>query len=420
MCSRGGFDPKDGRFVERVRGLVAQDGELETVLRRAVAGSDSDLAKTLASHVGRDSPLMKMLSPDASEGLLGQLRSTVETQLHAQKSSILQQFTLDQPDSALSKLVRELREGHGELSKDVQKRIDVIVKEFSLDEENSALKRLVDRVDAAQKRIQREFTLDDADSALARMQKSVFELLERERKERESFQRDVIETLGRMQGAKDEAQHGTRHGLTFEKALLQAVEAWTQASGDIASDQSTYTGVIARSRVGDIVVELGPDARVPGARIVLEAKQDASYTLDKARAEIAVARKNRRADIGIFVFSAKSAPLGLKNFQRLGNDIFVVWDADDVRTDIVLESGLAVAKALCLRTPDEPDDEIDLEAFDKAILEIEKRTQNLSSIEKSATAIGNHADSILKRVRTDRERLERSIDRLRVVSRALR
>src|SRR5258708_7564198 len=56
------FDPKSGRFNERVEQLVKSGGELERLLRSQIGESDSELAKTLGAHFGENSPLMKVLS----------------------------------------------------------------------------------------------------------------------------------------------------------------------------------------------------------------------------------------------------------------------------------------------------------------------------------------------------------------------
>ena len=64
------FDPKDGRFTDRVQRLVAHDGELSLLIKSFVDGENSLFARTLVSHVGRDSALMKVLDPQQSDGLL--------------------------------------------------------------------------------------------------------------------------------------------------------------------------------------------------------------------------------------------------------------------------------------------------------------------------------------------------------------
>ena len=88
-------------------------------------------------------------------------------------------------------------------------------------------------------------------------------------------------------------------------------------------------GPIGNKKTGDIVVELGPEHVAAGARIVLEAKDNASYTMDKARVELDEARKNRQAGVGVFVWSRQAAPAGTNRFIRHDDDIFVIWDSED-------------------------------------------------------------------------------------------
>src|SRR5579862_6633330 len=95
------FDPKDGRLQERIDRLIRKDGELETLLCRQIGTEDSQLAKTLSAHVGDESPLMKVLSPDQSRGVLSAIREAVEKQLQAQREQVLTQFSLDNKEGAL-------------------------------------------------------------------------------------------------------------------------------------------------------------------------------------------------------------------------------------------------------------------------------------------------------------------------------
>ncbi len=155
------FDPQSGRFHDRVQQLVKPDGELEQLLRRQIGSEDSELAKTLVGHFGRQSPLMKVLDPNESEGLLKALAQTLETQLEAQRNHVLREFSLDNKEGALARMVGELTTNHGQLTEALEKKIETVVGEFSLDKEDSALSRLVRNVDGAQKTITREFSLDN-------------------------------------------------------------------------------------------------------------------------------------------------------------------------------------------------------------------------------------------------------------------
>ena len=124
------FDPKSGRFSERVQRLVDKDGELETVLRKQVGTDNSELAKTLASHLGQQSPLMKILDPDQSKGILANIRETVNQQLMTQREHVVRQFSLDDEGSALSRFIRELNNRQGKLDEKLQTRLNDVVREI--------------------------------------------------------------------------------------------------------------------------------------------------------------------------------------------------------------------------------------------------------------------------------------------------
>ena len=405
------FDPQSGRFQERVERLVRQDGELESVLKRHIGRNDSELAKTLADHFGETSPLMKVLSPDQSQGLLANLQKLVEQQLAAQREQVLKQFSLDNKESALSRFIDELTERQGELTEQLHDRIDEVVKEFSLDDETSALSRLVRNVDHAQRTITREFSLDEESSALSRLKRELVGMLEDQAEKARKFQEEVLSTLKSMSARKKESERSTRHGLVFEQAVCEMVQRTAQGAGDIATPTGNSVGLIRNCKVGDCVWELGPDNAAAGAKIVVEAKENATYDLQKAREEIELARKNRGAQVGLFVFSRKTAPDGLDPIQRIGRDIFVVWDSEDVDSDLYLRVGLILAKALCVRSGRHSTKaKADFEAIDSAILEIEKRTGKLEQINTWAETIKGNAGKIIDEVRKTREAIERQKD----------
>lgn len=408
------FDPSEGRFTERVQRLTADDGDLARVLKGALGGDDSQLARTLLSHVGENSPLMKVLSPDQSQGLLAALRTNVEGQLQQQRERLLKEFSLDNPDGALHRLVSELTAKHGDLSKDLQGKIDAVVKEFSLDEENSALSRLVQNVDRAQRIITSEFSLDNEQSALRRLKTELTTILEAHVKTNADFQQEVRETLAKLDARREAEARGTQHGATFEAAVVEFVQQDAQRRGDVAESTGATTGLIKNCKIGDAVVELGPDCAAAGAKIVVEAKEEGRYSLGKAREEIEQARKNRGAAHGVFVFSQVTAPTGLAPLARYGADVVVVWDAQDPATDAYLLAGLEIARALCVQAGKTREREsVDFEPIDRAILDIEKRVGNLDKVRKSAETIRSSSESILERVRIDQDALQKQVEALR-------
>jgi len=435
------FDPEGGHLQERLDRLLKKDGELEATLLRHVGGEDSALCKTLASHFGGDSPLMRMLDPDQSKGLLAILRETVEQQLEAQRDHVLKQFSLDNNEGALSRFIGELTRREAEVTKGLQGKIDEVVREFSLDEENSALSRLVRNVEEAQKTITAEFSLDgedsalsrlkrlleatnksidsqlsldDEESALARLSRELRKVLDDQSETNRKFQEEVKTTLQAMAVRRAEAERSTRHGVEFEEAVFQQVQKESQQVNDVAESTGNTTGLIKLCKVGDVVVKLGPESAAPNARVVIEAKQKEGYTLTEAREEIEQARKNRDAQVGLFVFSKRTAPSGLEPLLRYGQDVFVIWDVDDITSDLYLNTGLTLARALCVRTHAERESQpVDFTAIDAAILEIEKRANGFEEIQTWTETIKSNGDKILDKIRTARKALEQQVVVLR-------
>jgi CO dehydrogenase/acetyl-CoA synthase alpha subunit len=148
-------------------------------------------------------------------------------------------------------------------------------------------------------------------------------------------------------------------------------------------------------------------------RIVWEAKQDKSYDLKRALAELDTARKNRQAQIGVFVFSRITAPDGLSSFSRYGNDIVVVWDESDITNDVFVHAAYSVARALAIRQKvvsaktDATTQEIEL-----AVRAVEKHIRQLEDIETWAGTIESNSKKLLERTKRMREALTDEIERL--------
>jgi hypothetical protein len=405
------FDPDSGRLNERVQRLVGQGGELSQVMTGFIDGENSQLARTMFAQLG---PLMKQLDPQHSEGLLAVLRASVEAHLAQHRNHILKEFSLDHKEGALCRLMGELTAKHGDLGKDLQLKIDALVKEFSLNEEGSALNCLVKNVTTAQHTITSEFSLDSENSCLSRLKRELVEILAFNERKNQVFQEEVKVSLAKIVTARQAAERSTRHGVEFEVAVCEYLARETQPAGDVATCTSHTTGFVKNCKVGDCVIELGPDSAAPGATIVVEAKEEAGYTLARAREEIELARKNRGAEWGLFVFSKKTAPPGLDSFQRYGNDFIIVWDAEDSMSDVFIKAGILSCRYLCVRgARQSAAQQVDFEAIDKAICEIEKRAGNLDEVRKSAETIHSSSSKILERVRIDRDALEKQVELLR-------
>ncbi|HZP85991.1 MAG TPA: hypothetical protein VFB54_04165 [Burkholderiales bacterium] len=407
------FDPSDGRFTERVERLVRQDGELERVMRGQMENNQRAIAEVLTEFVGEDSALLRLLTPDESNQFLAGLRQSLEATLSGQSGQILREFSLDNPDSALTRLVRELKERHGELTGDLAKQIEGVVNEFSLDNDHSALSRLVRRVEHAQKQISNEFSLDAENSALARMKRELLGVLDAQQARNEAFQAQVQEALSNMRVRKEEAARSTAHGRSFQEEGFTLIQRLCEHANDIAENVGDSVGLIPRSKVGDCVITLGADCAAAGARVVVEFKEDASYNLTRTLEEIETARKNREAGIGIFVHSRRTAPQGMSEFARHGNDIVLVWDAEDERSDLLLRAGLMVAKCICVRAGAQAQGRsVELTGMESAMRAIEKHCDKFETIRTRCNSIRAATDVIVQQADIGQREILRQIAEL--------
>jgi len=407
------FDPSDGRFSERVERLVKQDGELERVMRAQIENNQRAITDVLTEYIGEGSPLLQLLTPDESNRFLAGLKQSLETTLSGQSGQILREFSLDNPDSALARLIRELKLRHGELTGDLARQIEAVVGEFSLDKDDSALSRLVRRVELAQKQISSEFSLDADNSALARLKRELLGVLDAHQQRNDAFQAQVQEALSNMRVRKEEAARSTLHGRSFQDEGFRVVQRLSEQAGDIADDVGDSTGIIPRCKTGDCVVTLGADCAAAGAHVVVEFKEDASYNLKSTLEEAETARKNRGAAIGLFVHSRRTAPAGMNEFSRHGNDIVVVWDAEDETTDVLLRAGMMVAKALCVRAGVAAQGRsVELVGIESSVRAIEKQCEKFEAIRTKCNTIKSSADFIIQHADIGQREMQRQIAEL--------
>jgi hypothetical protein len=443
------FDPQGGKFHERVERLIRKDGDLESLLERQIGSQEgSALARTLTAHLGSHSPIMKRLDPGQAESVTQAMRVTVSDVLSSQRQAILSEFSLDLPESALNRFRKELLTGNEVFTGDLRRQIDTAVGEFSLDDKDSALSRLVAKVEDAHTRITKEFSLDEDASALSRMSRSLESaksaidrnltldttdsplsrlkreletVLKEQTKANSDFQMEVREALGALVGKRAEARRSTRHGIEFEDAACLVVEEECRRTGDIATRVGAMRGALGRSKVGDLVIEIGAEHVAGGSKIVLEAKEVGGYTMAKARTEVEEARKNREAQVGIFVFSAATAMESMDTFCRHTNDIFIVWNRERPETDVYLKAAITLAKALCTReTTTNAAQAADLKAMDEAIECLEKQVELAAEIETSAGLVARHNDKVMKNLASLRKTIEDQTDTLRKKVNALR
>jgi hypothetical protein len=434
------FDPMTGALPQRIEALLRNDGDLDRALRAHLAPENSTIASSLAAHLGDGSAIFKLLSPTDSNGLKAQIERMLQSVLTEQQEQILLEFSLDNKESALSRLVTELTASNGELKTDMKSQVDALIGEFSLDRPESALSRLVAKVEAAQtamtdefstdnersafsrltrmldatrQQIDKNLTLDDETSALSRLKRELQTTIEGLVRSNSDFQVEVRTTLAALQARREEAARSTRHGYTFEDQFGLVLAAESQRVNDPYEATGTTTGIIKNCKTGDFVTTLGPDSAAAGVRIAWEAKEDKSYDLRRALAEMEEARKNRQAQIGVFVFSRTTAPDGLQPFARYGNNIVVIWDPDDANSDLYVRVAYSVARALVIRESHESTEtEQAVKSIDLATRCIEKQLEHLDQIKTWADTVKSNGEKIADRAIRMRADLGKEVETL--------
>ena len=408
------FDPENGHFEQRIARLVSDGGELEQVLGEALEGTDSLLGQTLRQHVGSDSPLMKLLDPEARNGLLERFGVTLNDELKAQRDRILSELSLDNGEGALRRLLRELEEKHGNLEKGVRENVERLVHEFTLDDENSALSRMAAQLRDTRQAVQSQLTLDDEKSALSRLRRELAEHNQAQVESLQALRREVEVQLAALATRQKADASGPQHGRTFEEMLGQFLAEECRPLGDVVEMTGASVGKIQRCKKGDLVIELGPDAAGAGARIVVEAKDQGGYALSAAREELETARKNRDAEIGLFVYSAETAPEGIAPFKRIGRDVFTVWNESNAHSDLTLQCALHLVRALAVRrAQSDSTSQEELTRMDDAITDIERQAELLEGVMTLAQTVENNGRKIREKVTRAHERVLASAETLR-------
>jgi hypothetical protein len=407
------FDPAAGDLPRRLGKLFDRDGELESLIRRHVDGETSSLAKTLDTFVGQESEILRILSPELADGLLAQIKGRVCEELAKHTEQILGEFSMDREDSALRRALGQLADENGKLRHELACDVGRIKAEFSLDNEGGALSRLIGEVKRAQQQFSANLSLDEDTSALSRLRRELNEHLEAIQRSNAAFHTEVRATLEALATRRREASRSTRHGVEFETMVQEFVSADAQKREDGFEACGSTTGTVPRCKIGDFVVTLGVETAAPGARIVVEVKDDKSYNLRGALDELATARENRDAVVGVLVFSKESAPEGMDVLGRHGPDVVLVWDPSDPASDPILRAGISLGRALAVRERSEGERlGTELKDMDSAVKQIARDAEALDEIVKWSATVENNGQKIRDKASKLKDRLGEAIERL--------
>lgn len=281
---------------------------------------------------------------------------------------------LDPDRGHFHRQIQQLIKQDGELEKAIRKQI-----EGSDSPLNQTLAEWIGK-------ILEEFSLDDKDSSLRRLGNEL-----------QAKYNEFIKNLDQRIGSKKAAQKAPAKGNKFEDDVFNFINnKWSQHAVHIPTRTGRTPGLKGNNK-GDVVIKLDSEHKAAGCKIVVEAKAVEKFTQKQALEELKKARENREAEVGLFVSYTSPDSKIKERFSRFGNDIIIVWDAEDENSDVNFEAGLSLAVALCVKAKIPSKEGVDPEAMDNAISKIENEVKNLDEITKSANSIKKTSDQILEK-----------------------
>ena len=196
------------------------------------------------------------------------------------------------------------------------------------------------------------------------------------------FQEEVKVALAKLVTRREDGAALARStAATFQDAVFEFVNQDAQRRGDVAEDTSDRTGLIKNCKVGDAVITLGPDCAAAGARIVVEAKEEARvHAADGPGRNRAGPQEPRRPAGRVRVLAAHGAGDRAAGALRLPT-CSSCGTPRTRQTDAFLRGGLEIEPRPVPAAHAAADrQKIDFTPIDRAILDIEKRVQNLDQV----------------------------------------
>jgi uncharacterized protein YoxC len=397
---RGFLDPKDGRLMQRLDGLLKDNGELARMLQQHT-GPGSKMQSTLLAAIN---PLLRTLNPTDQDGVVLVIKRQVEQVLGASQAAVKDALDPMVEKSAANRFLAGLREQLKAAGTAQEQQLMKVTAALDANNEQSLLSRLLRETRAAQTQVLAALNPSDERSLLAPLRKTIEDLLagyqrqqmdalETQRARQAAFEKDILEKVTRLETRKDALRRGVKAGQDFEVQVCE----FTSSILSGGPYDVEFTGNTAppgsRRKVGDVVVAFNSESRFSGSRIVLEAKYEAGMTPKKALAELADARENRGAQVGVFVLSsvAAASSTAFPAFMRCGCDILVHWSPEEPASDAYLHAALLLALALAarLQTHEVVDELRELEALEKVLTGHLQRAEGLQKKAKVLVATAN-------------------------------
>jgi hypothetical protein len=176
-------------------------------------------------------------------------------------------------------------------------------------------------------------------------------------------------------------------GADFEDLLEAMLGDIARGANDLLERCGTDAGDAGRSKKGDFVLTLDPDAaRGCELRVVIEAK-DRKMSGREMRDELRAAKTNRDAAAALVIFTPAHAPAGIAPFDVRGGDVYAVLDpADPDQT--TLGAAVRLARLLALISVRETEAEVNVAEVAASLTAIREALESIRGLKVQLTNIG--------------------------------
>jgi hypothetical protein len=182
-------------------------------------------------------------------------------------------------------------------------------------------------------------------------------------------------------------------GGDFEDLLEDLLGEIARGANDLLERTGTDAGDAGRSKKGDFVLTLDPDAaRGCEVRVVVEAK-DRRVSGREMREELRAAKANRDAAVGLVVFTPTHAPAGIAPFDVRAGDVYAVLDPSDP-DPATLHAAVRLARLLALASARESEAEVDVAAVTEALEAIRQTLDTVRGLKVQLTSIGTTSKGV--------------------------
>lgn len=259
--------------------------------------------------------------------------------------------------------------------------------EEAFGEDGVFVERLDEELGEDGDRIQQALDPDTEGTPTYRLKSSIQDQIDRLRDKIEERETEE-ETEERMK------RRSTLKGDDFEETVGNLLSDLVYGTSHEVESTGEKIGELNNRKVGDFVLTLADTDQ----QIVVEAKSDQSYSQPNIKKELEDAIENRDADYGIIVFEAESqVPDKVGYFHEFDNDRLSVALSSEEEGDPepgYLRIAFSWARTRAVQMYVDTGTELDPEAIQTEVSELEDEIDQFSTIRKKTTSIKKTANEI--------------------------